>query len=250
MSALAIADQYCNQNCMINVQGQHVTKKTKQLSRSEVVGEIRERILKGDLVPGQRLVEAEICELLNTSRGTARSALMDLDHEGLIERIANRGARVRVVSLTEALQIVEVRQVVEALCVSQAAEKVTDLDIEELRAMAKELRACAKTSDIVGYAQCTQSIFEAYIRIADQPVAADILSRLRSQSTRHRYRLTYRAGRAQVSLPFWLEIIDAICRRRPAEAAAALHRLVENIKESMKAIASEDVPFATVYSNS
>ncbi len=182
-----------------------MTKKPKQGSRSEVVSEIRERILKGDLVSGQRLVEAEICELFNTSRGTVRTALMDLDHEGLIERIANRGARVRVVSLAEALHIVEVRQVVEALCVARAAQKVTDAEVKELRAMASELQACAEKSDIVGYAHATQSVFETYIRIADQPVAAEVLSRLRGQSTRHRYRLTYRAGRAQVSLPFWLD---------------------------------------------
>ena len=168
-----------------------MTQKQKQLSRTEVVDEIRERILKGDLVPGQRLVEAEICDLLNTSRGTVRTALMDLAHEGLIERIANRGARVRVVSLTEALQIVEVRQVVEALCVARAAERITDAGIKRLRRLAAELKDCCEKSDVAGYAEHTQAIFEAYVEIAEQPVAAEVLSRLRAQSTRHRYRLTF-----------------------------------------------------------
>src|SRR6266404_112145 len=102
---------------------------SKVLSQSGVVDAIRQRILRSELVPGQRLVEAELCELLGASRGTVRTALMDLEHEGLVERIANRGARVRVVGIDEALQIAEVRMAVESLCVGRAAERITDKDV-------------------------------------------------------------------------------------------------------------------------
>lgn len=224
-----------------------MSKKQKQLSRTEVVEAIRERIIKGDLVPGQRLVEAEICELLNTSRGSARTALMDLAHEGLVERIANRGARVRVVSLEEALQIVEVRMVVEALCVARAAERITDKQIMFLGKLAKDMTECADNGDVDGFAKQTRAIFEAYVEIADQPIAAEMLHRLRARSTRHRYRLTYRAGRPQVALPFWLDIVEAICNRDPVAAKEALQRHVHNIEESMKAVADEDTPFAIIY---
>jgi DNA-binding GntR family transcriptional regulator len=169
---------------------------------------------------------------------------MDLTHDGLIERIANRGARVRIVSLDEALQIVQVRMVVEALCVSRAAEKITDKEIGELRRLADGLKDCADRSDIEGFAQHTHAIFEAYVRIADQPVAAEVLYRLRAQSTRHRFRLTYRAGRFKISLPFWLDIVEAICTRQPQAAHDALCRLVRNIEESMKAVADEPAPLA------
>lgn len=219
-----------------------LSKKAKQLSHPEVVEAIRERILHGELVPGQRLVEAELCEYLNASRGTVRTALMDLTHDGLIERIANRGARVRVVSLDEALQIVQVRMAVEALCVSLAAERISDVEIAELRALADGLRDCAEKSDVTGFARHTHAIFEAYVRIAGQPIAAEVLSRLRAQSTRHRFRLTYRAGRSRVSLPFWLDIVEAICNRQPQAAQDALCRLVRNIEESMKALADEPAP--------
>lgn len=221
--------------------------KQKQLSRAEVVSAIRERILRGDLVPGQRLVEAEICELLNTSRGTVRTALMDLAHEGLIERIANRGARVRVVSLAEALQIVEVRMVVEALCVARAAERITDAEIKQMRKLAEELKGSAAKSDIEGFARLTHEIFECYVRIADQPVAAEVLARLRARSTRHRFRLTFKPGRAQVALPYWLDLVDAICARDPNAAQEALRRHVQNIEDSMKALSDQDTPFAIIY---
>ena len=216
-------------------------------SREAVVEAIRGRILRSDLVPGQRLVEAELCELLGASRGTIRTALMDLTHEGLVERIANRGARVRVVGLEEALQIAEVRMVVESLCVARAAERITDKEIKQMRGLADKLSERAAKNDIDGWSEMTHAIFQLYVRIADQPVAAEMLERLRARSTRHRFRLTYRVGRAQVATPLWLKIIDAICSRDPKGASTALERHARNVQDSMRAVAQDDKPFAVFY---
>jgi len=212
-----------------------------------VVEAIRERILRFDLVPGQRLVEAELCELLGASRGTVRAALMDLVHEGIVERIANRGARVRIVSLQEALEIAEVRLAVESLCVARAAERITDKEIRSLRAMSRKLVDLAGQGDIAGFADASHAVFETYVRIANQKVAAQELKRLRARNTRHGFRLTYRTGRAQVSLPYWIELIEAICNRDAEAAKAALARHTLNVQESMKALAPDDKPFAVLY---
>jgi len=173
--------------------------------------------------------------------------LMELAHEGLIERVANQGARVRIVGLEEALQIAEVRMVVESLCVAKAAEKITDPEIKELRDLGKQLKDRAEHGDVAGFAQLTHRIFLAYIRIADQPVAGEMLKRLRARNTRHRFRLTYRPGRAKVAFPFWLEIIDAICKRDPVAARRALQRRAEDVQQAMKALANEQTPFAAAY---
>jgi DNA-binding GntR family transcriptional regulator len=221
----------------------------KPLSHSAVVEAIRQGILSNELVPGQRLVEAELCELLGASRGTVRAALMDLVHEGLIERIANRGARVRVTSLEEALQIAEVRRVLEGLCVGRAAELISKDEARELRSIAKQMKECVAHGDTGGFADLTHKAFETYIRIANQPVAQEMLERLRARGTRHRYRLTYRPGRSKVALPFWLDIIEAICDRDPVAAREALQRHSENVQEAMKALAQERGPFAALASD-
>ena len=217
----------------------------KALSRAAVVEAIRQGILGDDLVPGQRLVEAELCELLGATRGTVRSALMDLANEGLVERIANRGARVPIVGLQEALQIAEVRLAVESLCVAKAAERITDKEIATLRGFAKQMKSRAEQDDVVGFADVTHQVFETYVRIAQQPVAAEVLARLRARNTRHRFRLTYRAGRARISLPYWLDVIDAICKRDPEGARQALQRHNDNVQETMKSMADERTPFGT-----
>jgi DNA-binding GntR family transcriptional regulator len=170
---------------------------------------------------------------------------MDLVHEGLVERIANRGARVRVVGIQEALHIAEVRMVVETLCVARAAERITDKEITSLRRLGKQLAERAELGDVAGFADLTHQVFETYVRISDQPVAQEVLARLRARNTRHRFRLTYRAGRAQVALPYWLALIDAICRRDPEASRLALQRHAENVRETMAALAQESTPFAT-----
>lgn len=223
------------------------TNPVKALSRSDVVDAIRHGIRGGELAPGQRLVEAELCEAFGATRGTVRSALVELVHEGLVEHIANRGARVRVVDLEEALQIAEVRMTLESLCAARAAERISDEQIKQLRDHAKQLAACVEQGDVVGFAEHTHQVFESFVRIADQAVAEEVLLRLRARTVRHRFRLTYRPGRAKVALPYWLKIIEAICSRNPEAAQLAIRRHAENVQEAMKALASEASPFTSLY---
>ena len=219
-------------------------KPGKALTQAAVVDAIRQGILNGDLVPGQRLVEAELCESLGASRGNVRTALVDLDHEGLVERITNRGARVRLIGLPEALQIAEVRLEVEGLCVAKAAERITDGEIRELRDFARRLRDHRAHTEAREFADLVHQIFETYVRIADQPVAEEVLRRLRARNTSHRFRLIYQPGRSQVAGPYWLTLVDAICSRNPDAARQALRRLAQNVQEAMKALAQKRMPLA------
>ena len=211
----------------------------KPLPPSAVVSAIKAGIQRGELAPGQRLVEAELCESLGTSRGAVRAALTDLVHEGLLEHIPNRGARVRVVTLEEALQIGEIRMVVEKMCVARAAERITDREIETLRGIAQEMQIRVANGDTANFAELTHKLFQNYVRIANQPVAEEILVRLRDRNSRHRFRLTFRTDRARVSLPFWLDIINAICDRDSIAAQKALERFARNVQEAMKTLAED-----------
>lgn len=204
------------------------------VTQHDVADAVRRAILAGDLAPGQRLVEAELSESLGASRGAVRSALIDLTHEGLVERIANRGARVRVVSVSEALHITEVRMAIEGLCGRRAAENVTRDHIKELRALGKTMTKAVEQGDVVGYSQLNQQLHERIISLADQPVAAELLSRLRARNVRHQFRLAFRPGRPQVSLPQHLAIIDAVCRKDGAAAEAAVRAHLASVMEALR----------------
>ena len=108
--------------------------------RRLAVERLRQAILAGDMAPGQRLVEEELAGTLGVTRASLRAALFDLAADGLVERIPNRGARVRAVTLDEAVAITECRMALEGLCAAKAAERITDVDAARLRQLG-ELRA-------------------------------------------------------------------------------------------------------------
>ena len=201
----------------------------------DVVSQIRDAILAGSLVPGQRLVEAELCEQLGAKRGPVRAALIYLEHQGLIERRANRGARVRIVSVEQAVAITEVRQAVEGLCAAKAAQNVTDQQISELRGIGDEMVAALGVGDVLRYSDLNSRLHQLVGSIADQPVADEVLANLRARNVRHQYRLSLRAGRPQVSLPQHLAIIDAICSRDPQAAEMATRAHLGSVIEALQA---------------
>lgn len=186
---------------------------------------LRAAILNGDVVPGQRLVEPELAESFGVTRAAMRAALIDLTAEGLVERIPYRGARVRVVSVEEAVAITECRMVLEGLCAAKAAEKVTDDQIDALVEIGRQMRQAVDDGEPMKYSAMNRELHRSIREIADQPSASEMLQRLNGQIVRHQFRLAMRAGRPQVSLPEHLAIIDAIAHRDPdaAEAAARAH---------------------------
>ncbi|MGW0940906.1 GntR family transcriptional regulator, partial [Streptomyces sp. NPDC002666] len=74
-------------------------------AKQHALGELRQAILRGEMAPAQRLVEDELAEQFGVTRASIRAALLELASEGLVERIRNRGSRVRVVTKEEAVAI-------------------------------------------------------------------------------------------------------------------------------------------------
>ncbi|GAB2980442.1 GntR family transcriptional regulator [Amycolatopsis acidiphila] len=203
-----------------------------------VVVAIRDAIVRGEFVPNQRLVEADLSAQFSASRANVRAALIELANEGLVERVQNRGARVRAVSIEEAVEISEVRMMLEALCAAKAAERITDDEIAELGQLGKDMRDAVAQGDVVGYSGLNQRLHLRVRQISGQRTAAQLLERLRGQSVRHQFRLAMRPGRPSVSLPEHLAIIDGICAHDPEKAQEAARAHLESV---IKALREADV---------
>jgi len=182
---------------------------------------LRAALFEGDLSPGQRLVESELAEAYGVSRASVRAALIALAADGLVERVPNRGARVRVVSVAEAVAITECRMVLEGLCAAKAAERATDDELEALTGLGARLQQAVADGDPMTYSALNRELHRLVREYARQPVAAELLDRLNGQIVRHQFRLALRAGRPQVSLPEHLAIIEGITGRDPAAAELA-----------------------------
>ena len=190
---------------------------------------LRRAILAGDMAPGQRLVEEELAGLLGVTRASVRAALFDLAADGLAERIPNRGARVRAVTVAEAVAITECRMALEGLCAAKAAQRVTGSQADRLRQLGGELQRAVADAEPLKYSALNHELHRLVREISGQQVAAALLERLNGQLVRHQFQLSLRPGRSQASLPEHLAIITAITGRRPAEAEEATRRHLRSV---------------------
>lgn len=213
------------------------TRSTDARHELSLTTRLRQDIVAGNLVPHQRLVEADVAEAHGASRGEVRLALNELITEGLVERIPNRGARVRKVSLQEAIEITEVRAAVESLCARKAAEKITDAQAAELREIGQQMQLAVDRGEREEYSQLNRALHGRVIEIAGQQTAAETIARLRGQAIRYHFQLATRPDRPRVSLPQHMAIIDAICTRDPDAAARTMGAHLASVTEAIAASA-------------
>ncbi len=197
--------------------------------RRLAAGKLRQAILAGEMSPGHRLVEEELAGMLGVTRASLRAALFDLTAEGLVERIPNRGARVRAITLDEAIAITECRMTLEGLCAAKAAERVTEPQADRLRQLGAEMERSVAEGEPLRYSALNHELHRLIREISAQTVAADLLERLNGQLVRHQFRLSLRPGRPQASLPEHLAMIAAIAGRRPAEAEQATRQHLRSV---------------------
>ncbi len=195
---------------------------------------LRQAILAGDMAPGQRLVEEELAGMLAVTRASLRAALFDLAAEGLVERIPNRGARVRAVTLDEAIAITECRMALEGLCAAKAAERITESQAARLRRLGEGMEGSVADGEPLKYSALNHELHRLIREISAQTVAAGLLERLNGQLVRHQFQLSLRPGRTQASLPEHLAMISAIADRRPAEAEEATRRHLSSVITALR----------------
>jgi DNA-binding GntR family transcriptional regulator len=216
------------------------TPQTGEAARAHAFATLRQAILSGDLTPGQRLVEEELAGTLGVTRQSLRSALLDLTAEGLVERIPNRGARVRVVSTEEAVAITECRMALEALCAVKAAQRVTDDEATQLRELAESLRRSVAEANPLKYSELNRELHRRVGVISGQTVAVGLLERLHAQLVRHQFQLALRPGRPGVSLPEHVAIAHAVADRRPADADRAVRAHLASVIQALQADNASD----------
>lgn len=180
--------------------------------------------------------------MLGVTRQSLRAALLDLTAEGLVERIPNRGARVRVVSTDEAVAITECRMALEALCAVKAAQNITDDDSARLRELGTELKRAVADGNPLKYSELNRELHRRVGVISRQAVAVGLLERLHAQLVRHQFQLALRPGRPDRSLPEHLAIIDAIAGRQPGKADQAIRRHMNSVIEALRAAGDDGRP--------
>ena len=195
---------------------------------------LRDAIVDGRFQPNERLVEANLARMFGAGRTAIRAALVRLDQEGLVERQPNRGARVRLVSDREALEIEEVRVALEQMLARHAATRITRSNVADLRRILNDMTARVEAGDPLGYSELNARFHEMIWAIADQGVAATLVANLKSQSIRFQYRTILQPGRPDRSLREHRLIVEALASGDPDASETAMREHLSRVVETLK----------------
>jgi DNA-binding GntR family transcriptional regulator len=207
---------------------------TARLRDDDGYRRLREAILRGELVPNQRLVEAEMSTTFEMPRAAVRTALLRLEHEGLIEREPHRGARVRLVSEQEAVEILQARAALEGLAAREAAMTITSAGAAELREVLDRQRAALAEQDLLRASDVNAQLHAKIVELSGHATAQRLIRALNSQMVRFQFRTILIPGRPSQSLSEHLAIVEAVADGQPPEAEQAMRTHLDNVARALE----------------
>jgi len=200
---------------------------------------LRRAIVSGEFMPNERLIEAELADSLGFPRAAIRVALIRLAQEHLVERLPNRGARVRRISENEAIEVLEARMALECLTVEHAAQKATGEDVRALRSIVTEMET-AIAQDLSLYGELNTRLHRQIVRISKHRVAERMLEDLRTRAMVFHFRPTVpMPSDPRERLRQHKVIVEAIAAHDAPSAVSAMRAHLSDIPTWMRANAKE-----------
>lgn len=193
--------------------------------RDVVFNTLREAILTGDLLPGDRLMEKQLSERLGVSRTPIRDAIRKLEMEGLVKMVPRKGAEVAQMTEKDIRDVLEIRATLEALAVRLACERMDPGAIEELETLRDEFALAANKKDITELIKKDTEFHEAIFASTKNDKLIYIISNLRGQIYRYRVKYIQEMEDYQKLVQEHGEIVESIKKRNKekAEGIAIAH---------------------------
>jgi DNA-binding GntR family transcriptional regulator len=206
--------------------------------RDQAVDILREQILSGTYESGTRLNEVELADSMGISRGPLREAIQRLVAEGLVEVVPHRGAYVRSFSVLELQQMYEFREIIESGAARLAATRASADDVAALQRMLNETDQLLTIANQAAYPE-TPDFHRRILELANNPSLLQAGTELQTKIRIARQRSGRKPGRARAAFDEHVEIVDAIARRDPDGASAAM---VRHLAHSLTSVAPDQAP--------
>ena len=196
----------------------------------EILTKLRDYVVEGGLLDGERIPERQLCESFGISRTPLREALKVLAAEGLIDLLPNRGARVRNLGRVELRELFDVMGGLEALAGRLACENITDAELAEIEKLHHEMYAYYLRRDMHAYFDCNQKIHEKILLVARNERLAQAYAAVAHQLRRSRYsaNLAHTRDRWGEAMREHEAILDALNRRAGSELSEIFFRHLRN----------------------
>jgi GntR family transcriptional regulator, trigonelline degradation regulator len=205
--------------------------------RSQVVEMLRAAITGGQFAPGERLIEKDLCDLMGVSRPSVREALRQVESEGLIVTIPNRGPTVSQLSVRDVASIYEVRGALEALAAQLFAATASDEQVNELDAAVVQLEAAYKTGDIEKIVAAKRVFYDVLLEGSGNSILPTLLRTMNARITQLR-RVSLSSPKRAVSSRREIRAVLRAIKQRDPEAAfkTSLHHVNEASKIALASL--------------
>lgn len=207
--------------------------------RDVVFNTLREAILKGELKPGERLMELQLASKLGVSRTPIREAIRMLEQEGLAVTIPRKGAQVAKMTEKDMEDVLQIREVLDELAVSLACDNMSNIEIRDLEEQMYQFENSIKLGDIKSLAQSDVNFHDVIYRATGNTKLITLLNNIREQI--YRYRVEYLKD--EKAYPTLIKehraIVEALKKNNKLKATEAMKIHVENQAEVVKKMIRE-----------
>jgi DNA-binding GntR family transcriptional regulator len=146
--------------------------------RDQVVTAMKHAILSGTIEPGASIVESKIAQQLGAGVPLIREALIELEHQGFVQRTPYKGTTVTKLSPSDVRHIFQLRVELEAIAIEWAKEHATPDELESLRVEIRKMEQAANNLDLPQFYEGDLSYHRKIWSLSGNPYLVDVLERL------------------------------------------------------------------------
>ena len=207
--------------------------------RDVVFNTLREAILKGDLKPGERLMELQLASKLGVSRTPIREAIRMLEQEGLAVTTPRKGAEVAKMTLKDMEDVLEIRDALDELAVRIACQKISDEQLRQLEDMKELFEKSTQTGNVKKIAEADVTFHDVIYEATGNPKLVTLLNNLREQVYRYRVEYIKDPKNYPTLIAEHEAILESLKNRDVKNAVVAMHVHVANQAEAVKTVIQE-----------
>ena len=213
----------------------HADEREPSTLHANLVEQIRELVIEGDLEPGAKVPERILCERFNVSRTPLREALKTLASEGWLEILPHKGARVTRLNEEDIDQMFPIMGALEALSGELACANLSEEQFAEIRALHYQMALHYTRRELAPYFQINQLIHEKILAAAANPLLVQMYQTLSGRIRRARYVANMSEDRWAQAIEEHEEMLSALASRDGQSLANVLRRHLSNKCETVKA---------------
>lgn len=196
--------------------------------RDVVFQTLRQAILKGELEPGERLMEIQLAERLGVSRTPVREAIRKLELEGLVVMVPRKGAEVASITEKNVRDVLEVRKALEELAVTLACQRMDESQFGQFDEHNRIFKEALKANDLMEIAKQDIDFHEVIYMAAGNERLQQMLNNLQEQMYRYRMECIKDERQRSKLVQEHQEIAEAIQTRDVERAKSAICLHIDN----------------------